>query len=312
MLRAMSLLALFKRPGPSGFGYGSTAADVTEGLDLSGKTYLVTGSNSGLGLETMRVLALRGAHVIAAARTEAKAASAIAALGVDATPVACELSEPGSVRACVEAVKALDRPLDGIVANAGIMALPTLEQRFGYELQFFTNHVGHFILVTGLLGSLGDRGRVVILSSSAHQTAPRDVGIEFDNLSGERDYAPWKAYGQSKLANLLFAHQLATRLPAGQTANAVHPGVINTNLGRHMNKLLMIPFALMGPLALKTIPQGAATQTYVATHPSLAAVSGEYFADVNVAKSTRHGRDMALAEKLWAVTEDIVAEVLNH
>ena len=305
----MSLIALFKRSGPSGFGYGSTAAEVSEGLDLSGQTFLVTGSNSGLGLETMRVLATRGAHVIAAARTEAKAAAAIASLGVDATPVACELSEPSSVRACVEAVAGLGRRLDGIIANAGIMALPKLEQRCGYELQFFTNHIGHFILVTGLLGCLSERGRVVILSSSAHAAAPHDVGIEFDNLSGERDYKPWKAYGQSKLANLLFARQLATRLPPGQTANAVHPGVINTNLGRHMPKLMMLPFALVSPLVLKTIPQGAATQTYVATHPSLAQVSGEYFADANVAESTRHGRDMALAQKLWAVTEDIVAEL---
>ena len=255
------------------------------------------------------MLGSRGAHVIAAARTEAKAAAAIAQLGVDASPVACELSEPDSVRACVEAVKALDRPLDGIIANAGIMALPKLEQRHGYELQFFTNHVGHFMLVTGLLAQLGDAGRVVILSSGAHHAAPREVGIEFDNLSGERNYKSWTAYGQSKLANLLFARQLATRLPPGQTANALHPGVINTNLGRHMNKLVLLPFTIFGWLGLKTVPQGAATQCYVATHPTLAGVSGEFFSDSNVAKSSRHGRDMALAEKLWGVTEDIVAKL---
>jgi NAD(P)-dependent dehydrogenase (short-subunit alcohol dehydrogenase family) len=307
----MSLLALIKRPGPSGFGYGSTAMEVTAGLDLSGKTYLVTGSNSGLGHETMRVLGVRGAHVIAAARTEAKAKATIAELGLDAsmaTPVACELSEPDSVRACVEAVKALGRPLDGIIANAGIMALPKLEQQYGYELQFFTNHIGHFILVTGLLDQLREDGRVVILSSSAHQMAPK-AGIEFDNLSGERGYSSWTAYGQAKLANLLFARHLATKLPKGQTANALHPGVINTNLGRHMNALMRLPLALVGPLALKTTPQGAATQCYVATHPSLATVSGEYFADSNIAKSTRQGRDMALAAELWDVSEAIVAKL---
>lgn len=308
----MSLLALLKRPGPSGFGYGSTAMEVTAGLDLTGKTYLVTGSNSGLGHETMRVLGVRGAHVIAAARTSAKAKATIAELGLDAsmaTPVACELSEPDSVRACVEAVKALGRPLDGIIANAGIMALPKLEQRHGYELQFFTNHIGHFILVTGLLDQLSEDGRVVILSSSAHQMAPREAGIEFDNLSGERNYRGWTAYGQAKLANLLFARQLATKLAKGQTANALHPGVINTNLSRHMNVVMRLPMKVMGPLALKTIPQGAATQCYVATNPSLATVSGEYFADSNIAKSSRHGRDMGLAGKLWDVSEEIVAKL---
>ncbi|NVB41051.1 SDR family oxidoreductase [Pseudenhygromyxa sp. WMMC2535] len=304
----MSLVALFKRPGPSGFGYSSTAEQVTEGVDATGKTFLVTGANSGLGLETTRVLSLRGAHVIAAARTVAKAKAALDELGVAGTPVACELSEPASVRACVEAVRDTGRSLDGIIANAGVMALPELQQKYGFELQFLTNHIGHFILVTGLLGLLTPRGRVVMLSSSAHTQAPPE-GIQFDNLSGARDYKPWVAYGQSKLANMLFARQLAKRLPAGQTANAVHPGVIPTNLGRHVNPVFMSLFRASRRLFLKTIPQGAATQCYVALNPGAAEISGEYFADCNVAESSPQGRDMAVAEQLWAKSEEIVAKL---
>jgi NAD(P)-dependent dehydrogenase (short-subunit alcohol dehydrogenase family) len=215
----MSLLAILKGKGPSGFGYGSTAEESTQGLDLSGRTYLVTGANSGLGLETVRVLSLRGARVIAAARTAQKAQAACGGFGAKVHPVACELSDP----ACVAAVKAYGAPLDAIILNAGVMGLPKLQQAHGYELQFFTNHIGHFILATGLLGQLADKGRVVALSSSAHQFAP-NAGIEFDNLSGERGYSPWRAYGQSKLANLLFAKELARRLAGtGKTANALHP-----------------------------------------------------------------------------------------
>jgi NAD(P)-dependent dehydrogenase (short-subunit alcohol dehydrogenase family) len=270
----------------------------------------VTGCNSGLGLESLRVLSLRGAHVIAAARSEEKAASAIAQVSADGTPVACELSQPDAVRACVAQVRELGRPLDGMICNAGIMALPKLQQKLGYELQFITNHIGHFILVTGLLEQLTEKGRVVMLSSGVHTMAP-DEGIQFDNLNGERGYKPWKAYGQSKLANLLFARQLARRLQgSNQTANAVHPGVIRTNLGRHMGGFVNGMFAFVGPLFTKSVAQGAATQCYVATHPSLATISGRYFADCNEAPSSRQGRDERLAERLWTTTEEIVGRVM--
>ena len=165
----MSLLAAIKPNGPSGFGYGSTAEEVTAGLSLDGKAYLLTGCNSGLGLETLRVLTLRGAHVIGAARTLEKARAACASVKGRTTPVACELAEPSSVRACVATVKALNVPIDGIICNAGIMALPKLNQAHGYELQFFTNHIGHFILVTGLIDALAAAARVTMLSSSAHK-----------------------------------------------------------------------------------------------------------------------------------------------
>lgn len=302
----MSLVAALKGKGPSGFGYGSTAMQVTEGLDLSGRTILVTGCNSGLGLETVRVLAGRGARVLGAARTEAKARSACAGLPGEPLPLACELSDPGSVRACVQTVRERGGPLDAIICNAGIMALPTLNQAFGYELQFFTNHIGHFMLVTGLLDQLSSDARVVIVSSSAHHSAPPE-GIQFDNLSGERGYNAWKAYGQSKLANLLFAKELAKRLNGGRTANALHPGVIKTNLARSMSPAARIAIAVAAPIGLKSPAQGASTQCYVATNPGLSEVTGEYFADCNVKKPSRLARDAALAARLWDESEKIVS-----
>ena len=210
---------------------------------------------------------------------------------------------------CVAAVKKLGVKLDAIVCNAGIMALPKLEQAHGYELQFFTNHIGHFILVTGLLDVLADDGRVVIVSSGAHRNAPPE-GIQLDNLSGERGYSPWTAYGQSKLANILFAKELTRRFAGTRrTANALHPGVIKTNLGRSMNPLFAIPFALAGPIGLKSIPQGAATECFLAAHPSVAGTSGEYFSDSNVAKARRDASDAELAKKLWAKSEEIVGKL---
>lgn len=300
--------------GPSGFGFASTAEEVTEGLDLSGQTWLVTGCNSGLGLETARVLSSRGAHIIGAARTADKAAHAFAEVGIPAsqsTAVACELSDLGSVLGCVAAVSALDRRLDGIIANAGIMALPELRQQNGVELQFFTNHVGHFALVTGLLGRLTDDARVVMLSSGAHRIAHPE-GIEFDNLSGERDYQAWRMYGNSKLANILFARSLARRFAAEgshRTANALHPGVIRTALARNMADPGGMYDGLVNErgVVLKSVGQGAATQCYVATSPALARVSGEYFSDCNVDTPTAAALDDAMADRLWTVTEALIA-----
>jgi len=254
----MSLLALFKGKGPTGFGYGSTAEDVTQGLDLTGRTILLTGCNSGIGKETLRVLAKRGAHVIAAARTVDKARAACDDVVGETTPISCELSDPASVKACAAEVAATGLSLDAIVCNAGIMALPTLQVKHGYELQFFTNH----------------------------------------------------NYGQSKLANLLFAKHLAKRFDGtGKTANSLHPGVIHTNLARSMNPLVRGALSIGGPLVLKSVGEGAATQCYLAVHPGAAGVTGKYFADCNESKSSRKGRDEALAAKLWDVSEQIVAKL---
>ncbi len=307
----MSLVAWMKGTGPSGFGYGSTAEAVTEGLDLSDRRMLITGCNSGIGRETMRVLAEHGATVFGAARNDEKAERTCEGVEGDARPVVCELSEPSSVHSCVEQVGEAEGELDAIICNAGIMALPELEQVHGYEKQFFVNHIGHFILVTGLLDQLTDDGRVVMLSSEAHKRTP-EGGIAFENLSGEHGYDDWTFYGQSKLANLLFARELARRFDDDETdriANAVHPGVINTNLSRYMNPFLRAGMAVVEPLFLKSIPQGAATQTYVAVHPDAAEHNGEYFADCNLAESSAEGRDMQLAERLWEESERIVDEL---
>jgi NAD(P)-dependent dehydrogenase (short-subunit alcohol dehydrogenase family) len=301
----MSLIGLFKGNGPNGFGHNSTAEEVTAGLDLSGKTYLLTGCNSGIGQETARVIGLRGARVLGAARSLDKAKVACADFGPDAVPIACELSDPSSVRAAVERVRELGHTLDGILCNAGIMALPNRELQHGYEAQFFTNHVGHFILVTGLLNLLADNGRVVMTSSTAH-TRTYSEGIRLDDLDASGGYSAWGAYGQSKLANILFTTQLSTKLKPAQTANAVHPGVIQTNLGRHMNILARTLIPVVSPIFLKSIPQGAATQTLVATHPSAAAQTGLYWSDCNPKEGSAFTRDTALAEKLWTKTEEIV------
>lgn len=304
----MSLVSLFKgRRGDSGFGHASTAEEVSEGLDLSNKNILVTGVNSGIGQESARVLALRGARVLGAARTLEKATAACEAFGPDAIPLACELAEPASVRACVARVQELGLKLDVLLCNAGIMALPKRELVHGQEKQFFTNHIGHFMLVTGLLDRLSDDARVVMLSSAAHAWAPAG-GIQLDDLSMEKNYSPNAAYGQSKLANLLFARSLAKRFEGtNKTANAVHPGVIFTNLPRHMGLHVRIFGPLAAAIAMKNVGQGAATQVYVSVHPNVASVSGEYFADCNIAKSSRYSRDAELAEKLWQKSEEIVA-----
>ena len=302
----MALFSLFKSNGPTGFGYNSTAEDVTAGLALTGKTILVTGCTSGLGAEACRVLSLRGAHVLGTARTQEAANSACARLPNKGTGYACDLADPKSVRACVEQIRSDGHRLDAIICNAGIMALPKLQKAHGYELQFFTNHIGHFMLVTGLLDSLADDGRVVMLSSMAHAQAPKG-GIQFDNLGGEHGYNAWANYGQSKFANLLFARELQHRFAGTKrTAYAVHPGVIHTNLARNAGVGVQAFFTIAGPLFLKTIPQGAATEVFAAVHPKALAFAGQYLADCNAATPRKDAEDAALARKLWSVSEQIV------
>ncbi len=291
----------------SNFNKRSTAEEVTEGIDLTGKTVLITGVNSGIGTETMRVMALRGAHVIGTARSLEKASDAAAEIPGAVTPMACELTDLEDIRRCAAAVAAAAPEIDILIANAGIMALPKLEQVNGIEKQFATNHLGHFLLVNLLKEQIKAAGnaRVVVVSSSAHLQAPKE-GIQFDNLSGERGYSAFRAYGQSKLANVLFANGLNQRLGHGATANSLHPGVIGTNLGRHMNPLLagvmglfMVPFS-------KSVAQGAATQCYVATSADLAGVAGKYFADCHEARTNPLADDRHLADRLWKVSEELV------
>jgi WW domain-containing oxidoreductase len=290
----------------SEFGKSSTAEDVTSGIDLSGKLAFVTGVNSGIGFETMRVLAMRGAHVIGTARTLAKATEAAAQVQGEVTPLACELESQESIRACAAAVASMARPLDICIANAGIMALPKLEQVNGIEKQFATNHLGHFLLVRLLQGQIeaARSARVVIVSSAAHLQAPA-AGIEFDNLSGERGYGAWRAYGQSKLANILFAKALAERLGGRRAVNALHPGVIGTNLGRHMNPLVAGVLGVAMRMFSKSVAQGAATTCYVAARPETGTLTGQYFSDCAVTEPSRMARDEKLAERLWQTSEQL-------
>jgi WW domain-containing oxidoreductase len=299
-------------PPRSRFTRRSTAEQVTAGLDLSGRTVLITGCASGLGLESMRVLALRGAHVIGAARSADQAAQAARGVGTEVTPMACDLADLESVAACADAVRALRQPIDVLMCNAGVMALRRRQQRYGVELQFLTNHLGHFVLVNRLLDRVrqAPAGRIVVVSSLGHYFSVPG-GIGFDNLSGERSYDPWTFYGQSKLANLLMSNELARRLAGGPaTCNAIHPGIIFTPLMRHLGG----PLAKLGEWFTwpvnRSVEQGAATQCYVAAAPALDGVSGGYFADCNPARTSVHARNPELAAKLWAVSEELAQDYL--
>jgi NAD(P)-dependent dehydrogenase (short-subunit alcohol dehydrogenase family) len=309
----MSLYALIKPRGPTGFGAGSTAEEVTRGLSLEGKTVLVTGSTSGIGFESARVLALRGASVIATARSAEKADGVARALRGSSTGLACDLADPASIRACVSELRRRDIRLDAIICNAGIMAPSGLATVHGYESQFFVNHIGHFILVTGLLDGLADRARIVVVSSEAHRFAPRG-GIDWDNLRSEKSSGPMRGYSRSKFANLLFAKELARRLAGtGKTANALHPGIVAaTDIFRGM-ALAQIGRAywprVMTALVAKTIPEGAATSCYVAASPLVEGLSGQYFSDCNIARPRADADDPAPAARLWKLSETIAASV---
>ena len=293
------------------FNFHSTAEEVTQGLDLTGQNWVVTGCNSGLGTETIRVLALRGANIIGLARTKEKAENTFKELGIEGTPIACELSDVHSVQGAVDKIKALGISLKGIIANAGIMALPELKQKNGIELQFYTNHVGHFLLVTELSELLASDGRAVIVSSRAHAFAS-ERGLELDNLSGEKDYHDWRMYGRSKLANILFARALNRRFEGTERrANAIHPGVIRTNLGRYVPNKEAMYENIQKTISLKTVPQGTATQVLVATHPDLADIGGKYFSDCQIIEPIPQGEDDKLAEELWRLTEEIIERDLN-
>ena len=301
-----------RAPPHSTFGSNSTAEEVTAGIDLSGMTFAITGANSGLGYETMRVLALRGAHVIGIARTQAKADTACGSITGDTTPLFLDLADWDSVVACAERIRAMNSPLDGLITNAGVMALPELELVNGVERQFAINHLGHFILINQLQETVlaAPQGRFVLLSSLAHRRA-KD-GIEFDNLDGSQHYDPWDAYGVSKLANALCARELARRISdTDATANSVHPGVIRTNLVKHLPAWQQWGARYFGWIFMKSIAEGAATTCYVATSPELVGVRGFYFADCKVNKGkTPYLHDDAMAAQLWLVSEQLTREYL--
>ena len=215
---------------------------------------------------------------------------------------------------CAGMIREMYIPLDALVCNAGIMALPERELVYGMEKQFVVNHLGHFILINQLMETVmsAPQGRFVILSSRAHQRAPED-GIQFDDLAFEKqEYGSWTAYGHSKLANALCSLELARRLSGTRTpSNSVHPGVINTNLGRHMPWYMRWAGTLLGWAFMKNIEEGAATQTYVATNPALVGVNGYYFVDCNPDPGgTPQMQDEAMARRLWLVSEELTRDYL--
>lgn len=302
-------------PPRSAFDKNSTAEEVTEGIDLRGQTIAITGANSGLGLETMRVLAMRGAHVIGIARTQAKADKACASVGGETTPVFLDLAQWESVVQCADRIRAMNTPLDGLICNAGIMALEKLELSNGVEKQFAVNHLGHFILINQLLDTVlaAPEGRFTLLSSGAHNRA--ENGIEFDNLDGSQHYEPWNAYGVSKLANALCARELAGRIAdSNAIASSLHPGVIKTNLVQHLPMWQQLAAKYLGWMFMKSIPQGAATTCYVATSPDIAGASGYYYSDCNVSDDpddSAYLLDDAMAAKLWQVSEQLTKGYLR-
>lgn len=285
----------------SAFGATSTAEEVTVGLDLTGKTALVTGCNSGIGYETMRVLALRGAHVLGTARTMEKGRDACASIDGQCTPLTLELTDFDSVVDCAHQVIALDTPLDMLICNAGIL-FREHRQVGELEMHFVVNHLGHFLLVKHLLDAViaAPQGRIVVVGSKSHRNADR---IRFDDLSGKSwDVA---AYSHSKLANGLFSLELARRLSGTRaTSNCLHPGSVATNIFRTATRRSN-PNRM-----LKDLAEGASTSCYVATSPNLAGISGYYFVDCNPLEPSTVMRDTGMAKKLWDVSATLVDDYL--
>jgi len=320
-------MPLPQKPIASPFGAGTQAEDVIRGVDLAGKTAIVTGGASGIGMETVRALASAGASIVVPVRARAAgetvAAGLRASTGNSAIEVAdLDLGDYASVRAFADAFVKRGTPLDILINNAGIMATPERRIMGGIESQFGTNHLGHMLLACRLAPALSRGARVVALSSIGHRRSP----IKFDDPNFETTpYDKWEAYGQSKTANSLFAVELNRRLePKGINVYAVHPGGIMTNLQRDMSKEEMKAFGWFddeGRLSerFKTPSGGASTSLWCATSPLLAAGGGVYCEDGNVAeavpaddKSFTGVRpwaiDPAAAARLWTLSERLLGE----
>ena len=302
-----------QHPIDSGFNARTTAAEVLEGLDLHGTTAVVTGGYSGIGLETTRALAAAGAAVVVPARRPEVAAKALEGLkGVEVDEL--DLADLDSVRGFAERRLADGRRIDMLVNNAGVMACPETRTAQGWELQFATNHLGHFALVNRLMPLLEGGARVVSVSSSGHGITP----IRWDDPHFETGYDRWQGYGQSKSANVLFAVEL-DRLAAasGVRAFALHPGGILTPLQRHIpieeqRERGWIDENGIPPEWFKSTEQGAATQTWAAASPQLDGLGGVYLEDCEVAEVTEEGpgvRAYAIdpdeATRLWAYSAEL-------
>jgi NAD(P)-dependent dehydrogenase (short-subunit alcohol dehydrogenase family) len=302
----------------SGFGPHTTATEVLEGIDLSGRLAIVTGGYSGIGLETVRALASAGAGVVVGARRPEHAADVLAGLpGVEVDEL--DLADLDSVRGFAERLLAGGRSIEILINDAGIMACPETRVGTGWEAQFATNHLGHFALTNRLWPALAADGgaRVVAVSSAGH----RRSAIRFDDLQFDTGYDKWAAYGQSKTANVLFAVQLdALGQDAGVRAFALHPGGIMTPLQRHLAREEMMAAGWVdadgNPIAdFKTPEQGAATSAWAATSPQLAGMGGVYCEDCDIAEPAAgdgqpggvhaHAIDPDAAARLWTVSAEL-------
>ena len=318
----------------NGFGATSTTDDVLAGIDLSGKRVLVTGVSAGLGVEPARALAARGAHVVGAARDLAKAEhatrgiSAQAANGDGVELVELDLASLASIRACADALVARGLPFDAVIANAGVMRTPFGHTTDGFETQFGTNHLGHFVFVNRIASLIAPGGRLVNVASSGHRYAD----VDLDDPNFERSpYDPMIAYGRAKTANILFAVEFERRHKArGVRATAVHPGGIKTELDRHMapgeleNLVAQINAQLategQPPFQFKTIQQGAATSVWAGFVAPAGDVGGRYCENCQVSKIAEgplspvspgvrpYALDPEHAKALWVRSEEMVGE----
>jgi NAD(P)-dependent dehydrogenase (short-subunit alcohol dehydrogenase family) len=323
------------------FGATSTTGDVLSSIDLRGKRILVTGVSAGLGVETARSLAAHGANVVGTARDLAKAEAATAQIRKDAAAnggsfelVELDLASLASVRNCADQLLRKGEPLDVIIANAGVMAPPLSYTTDHFEMQFGTNHLGHFVLVNRIASLIRRGGRLINLSSAGHRYS--NVDLEDPNFE-RTPYDPFLAYGRSKTANILFAVAFDQRYRGRDIrAAAVHPGVIQTELGRHMDPAMVK--ALMARLEKqlaaegkssfpwKTIPQGAATSIWAAVVAPAEEIGGKYCEnchvgqvapdDVAISPTSEGVRAYALdpnaAEALWKKSEEMVGESFSR
>ncbi len=305
----------------------TTTDELLEGVDLSGRRVLITGASAGLGVETARALASHGADVVLAVRDLAKGARATEEVRAQAKGsvdlIELDLASLASVRAAADKLLAEGQPLHVLIANAGVMAAPQGKTEDGFETQFGTNHLGHFVFVNRLVPLLlaGAPSRTICLTSSGHRFA--DVDLDDPNFE-RTPYDPWIAYGRSKTANALFAVSLDNRLRERNVrAASVHPGGIQTELGRHMTPESYQALRDRSPVAsgsyqFKTIPQGAATSVWAAIIADPAEIGGRYCEDCHVAEPGSdpkamagvrpYAQDLPHANDLWSRSEELVNE----
>ena len=314
-----------------------TTTEVLDGIDLAGEVVLITGGSTGIGFETARALGAAGASVMITARTEEKGDAAVGRLtelvpGGDFSYEVLELGSLESVRACAADIRRRLPRIDVLIGNAGVMAVPFGRTDDGFELQFGTNHLGHFLLVGLLLPSLqlASPARIVLLSSAGHGMA--DIQWDDPNYTSA-EYSKMEAYGQSKTANILHAVELERRYgPQGIHAYAVHPGMVATELGRHFTAEDFADITARaaaaakdakpaegdgaaekrsksgGGLKLVDTDVGAATSVWAAVAPELEGTGGVYLADCAITRAAPYAMDQAAAARLWAMSEDLVGE----